>query len=173
MTATRLDTNKAEAFAERLLDILNSGAIALAMSLGHRTKLLDAMENLPPSTSRQIADIAGLNERYVREWLAIMVTSRFVDYDRANKTYYLPPEHAAFLTRSASSDNIATFAQYIAQLGSVEDQIVECFHRGERSTSPAFKSHFPKPKSNELPGNYSSDSQHGKKTTVFNQSLRD
>ncbi len=67
MTATRLDTNKAEAFAERLLDILNSGAIALAMSIGHRTKLLDAMENLPPSTSRQIADAAGLNERYVRD----------------------------------------------------------------------------------------------------------
>ncbi len=130
MTTIRLDTNKAEAFAERLLDILNSGAIALAMSLGHRTKLWDAMENLPPSTSRQIAELAGLNERYVREWLAIMVTSRFVDYDQANKTYYLPPEHAAFLTRSASSDNLATFAQYIAQLGSVEDRIVECFHRG-------------------------------------------
>ena len=130
MTTTRLDPNKAEAFAERLLDILNSGAIALAMSLGHRTKLWDAMENLPPSTSQQIADTTGLNERYVREWLAIMVTSRFIDYDRANKTYYLPSEHSAFLTRSASADNIATFAQYISQLGSVEDRIVECFHRG-------------------------------------------
>ncbi len=139
MTTTRLDPNKAEAFAERLLNILNHGAIALAMSLGHRTRLFDAMENLPPSTSRQIADAAGLNERYVREWLAIMVTGRFVDYDRMNKTYFLPPEHSAFLTRSASSDNIATFAQYISQLGSVEDGIIESFHHGGGVPYAAFK----------------------------------
>ena len=66
MSTITINTNKAEAFAERLLDILNSGAIALAMSLGHRTRLFDVMENLPPSTSQQIAERAGLNERYVR-----------------------------------------------------------------------------------------------------------
>ena len=92
--------------------------------------ILKCNVNASKLTSQQIADTTGLNERYVREWLAIMVTSRFVDYDRQEKTYYLPPEHSAFLTRSASSDNIATFAQYISQLGSVEDRIVECFHRG-------------------------------------------
>ncbi|MEM8674454.1 MAG: class I SAM-dependent methyltransferase [Cyanobacteria bacterium P01_G01_bin.67] len=139
MTTVNLDTNKAETFAERLLDILNHGAIALAMSLGHRTRLFDAMENLTPSTSQQIADAAGLNERYVREWLAIMVTGGVVDYDREEKTYYLPPEHSAFLTRAASSDNIATFAQYIAQLGSVEDRIVECFHLGGGVSYAEFK----------------------------------
>ena len=127
---TAFDTTKAENFAGRLIDILNSGGIALAMSIGHRTKLFDAMENLPPSTSLQIADRTGLNERYVREWLAIMVTGGFIEYDQANKTYHLPPEHSAFLTRSASSDNIATFAQYISQLGSVEEKIVNCFHHG-------------------------------------------
>ncbi len=36
MTATRLDTNKAEAFAERLLDILNSGAITQWLALRDR-----------------------------------------------------------------------------------------------------------------------------------------
>ena len=139
MTTTTLDTNKAEAFAERLLDILNSGAISLAMSIGHRTGLFDAMEHLPPSTSQQIADAAGLSERYVREWLGSMVTSRFVEYDRVDRTYYLPPEHSAFLTRSVSSDNIATFAQYIPQLGSVEDQIIECFHHGGGVPYSVFK----------------------------------
>ena len=40
------------------------------------------------------------------------------------------PEHAAYLTREASADNIAVFTQYIALLGSVEDDIVECFKKG-------------------------------------------
>ena len=42
----------------------------------------------------------------------------------------LPPEHAAFLTRAAGADNIAVFSQYISLLGSVEDDIVECFKNG-------------------------------------------
>ncbi|MEC4815505.1 MAG: class I SAM-dependent methyltransferase [Scytonema sp. PMC 1069.18] len=130
MTPQVLDQNKAEAFAERMLDILNSGAIALMISIGHRTGLFDTLAELPPSTSQQIADAAGLNERYVREWLGAMVTGRIVDCDAVNRTYSLAPEYAAFLTRAASPDNIAVISQFIPILASVEDQIVECFHNG-------------------------------------------
>jgi 2-polyprenyl-3-methyl-5-hydroxy-6-metoxy-1,4-benzoquinol methylase len=130
MTTQTLNPTKAEQFAERMLDILNSGALSLMISIGHRTKLFDTLAKLPPSTSQQIADIAGLNERYVREWLSAMVVGRFVEYDLTHQTYVLPPEHAAFLTRSATADNIATYAQYIPVLATVEDQIVACFYKG-------------------------------------------
>lgn len=130
MTAQLPDQTKAEAFASRMLDILNSGAIAISTSIGHRTGLFDTMAELPPSTSQQIANAAGLNERYVCEWLGVMVTGHFVEYKPADKTYYLPPEHAAFLTRTASPNNIAAFTQYISVLGSVEDQIMDCFYKG-------------------------------------------
>jgi 2-polyprenyl-3-methyl-5-hydroxy-6-metoxy-1,4-benzoquinol methylase len=88
------------------------------------------MSNLPPSTTDQIAVAAGLNERYVREWLGAMVTGGFVEYDPSHATYRLPPEHAAFLTRSATPDNIAAFAQYIPLMSTVEDQVVACFKKG-------------------------------------------
>jgi len=131
MTVTStFDSLKADTFAERLLNILNSGALALMTSIGHRTELFDTLAELPPSTSQQIADAAGLNERYVREWLGAMVTGGFVEYDPLNQTYFLPAEHATFLTRSAGSDNIAPFAQYIPLLGSVEEQIIDCFYKG-------------------------------------------
>lgn len=124
------DTAKAQAFAERLLTILNDGALCLMISIGHRTGLLDAMRDAAPSTSAEIAARAGLNERYVREWLGAMVTGRIVNIDPARNRFSLPPEHAAFLTRAAGADNIGVFAQYIALLGSVEDEIVECFKKG-------------------------------------------
>jgi SAM-dependent methyltransferase len=127
---TPLDSAKAEAFAEQMVNILNSGAISLMTSIGHRTELFDTMAELPPSTSQQIADTAGLNERYVREWLGAMVTGRIVEYDPIAKTYTLPAEHAAFLTRAVASDNIAVFAQYIPLLGAVEEQIIDCFYKG-------------------------------------------
>ena len=88
------------------------------------------MRELPPSTSDEIARHTGLNERYVREWLGAMVTGRVVEVDPEGNRFSLPPEHAAFLTRAAGADNIAVFSQYISLLGSVEDEIVECFKNG-------------------------------------------
>lgn len=125
-----LDQTKAEAFAQRMLDILNSGAIALMTSIGHRTGLFDTLAKLPPSTSQQIAEAAGLNERYVREWLGSMVTGGFVEYDPVAGAYSLPPEHAAFLTRDASPNNIAVSAQFLPLLATVEDRVIECFYKG-------------------------------------------
>jgi ubiquinone/menaquinone biosynthesis C-methylase UbiE len=125
-----LDSAKAEAFAVRLLRALNDGGLCLMVSIGHRVGLFDAMRELPPATSDEIARRAGLNERYVREWLGAMVTGLVVDIDPESNRYSLPPEHAAFLTRGAGADNIAVFTQYISLLGSVEDDIVECFKNG-------------------------------------------
>ena len=125
-----LDQTKADAFADRMLNMLNEGALALMSSLGHRTRLFDVMGGLPASTSEQIATAAGLNERYVREWLGAMVAGSIVEFDPEAETYRLPQEHAAFLVRTAAPDNMAVFAQYIPLLGTVEDQIVECFQKG-------------------------------------------
>ncbi len=130
MSSNGLDQQTAEAFAERMVDVLNEGALALMTSIGHRTELFDTMAVLPPATSEQIAEAAGLNERYVREWLGAMVTGRIVDYDPGEGTYHLPPEHAASLTRAATPDNMAMFMQYIPLLGSVEDGIVASFRNG-------------------------------------------
>lgn len=130
MSTNGFNQEKAEAFAERMMGVLNEGALALMTSIGHRTGLFDTMSVLPPATSGQVAEAAGLSERYVREWLGAMVVSRVVEYDPEIKTYRLPPEHAALLTRAATPDNMAMFAQYIPLLGTVEDDIVECFYHG-------------------------------------------
>jgi ubiquinone/menaquinone biosynthesis C-methylase UbiE len=120
----------AEDFASRLLRALNDGALCLMVSIGHRTGLFDVMSGLPPSTSAEIAAASSLNERYVREWLGAMVTARVVDYDAAETRYFLPPERSVLLTRAAMADNMAAFTQYIALLGRVEDDIIECFRKG-------------------------------------------
>ena len=129
-TKDTFDSSKAEAFAGRLLNTLNNGALCLMISVGHRTGLFDKMRELQPSTSAEIAENAKLNERYVREWLGAMVTSGVIDIEPETGQFSLPPEHAAFLTRAAAADNIAVFAQYISVLGNVEDDIVECFKNG-------------------------------------------
>jgi ubiquinone/menaquinone biosynthesis C-methylase UbiE len=117
-------------FAERMIHMMNEAMLALMVSVGHRTGLFDVMATMPAATSAEIASEAALDERYVREWLAVMATGRIVEHDGVTGTFSLPANHASFLTRAAGPDNLAIQAQYVGLLALVEDQIVDCFRHG-------------------------------------------
>jgi SAM-dependent methyltransferase len=130
MEIATLERSKAEQFSDRTLQIINDAALALMMSIGHRTGLFDTMAGLPASTARVIAQTARLNERYVREWLGAMVTGGIVEHDAELDTYRLPAEHAACLTRDSSPNNVAVTTQWIGVLGSAEDAVIDAFRHG-------------------------------------------
>lgn len=114
-----------------MLGMMNEAALALMVSVGHRTGLFDVMAVMPPATSAEIASRASLDERYVREWLAAMTVGRIVEHDSAKEHYALPADHAAWLARAAGMNNLAIKMQFIGMLALVEDQIVDCFrHSG-------------------------------------------
>ncbi|MEM8681087.1 MAG: hypothetical protein AAGF97_17210 [Planctomycetota bacterium] len=118
-------------FAARMVEMLNHGALTLMISIGHRTGLFDTLsEQSGPATSDAIAQAAGLQERYVREWLGAMVTGGIVHHDERAGGYELPADHAEFLTRQAAPQNMASVAQFIPLLAQVEDPVIECFTRG-------------------------------------------
>jgi 2-polyprenyl-3-methyl-5-hydroxy-6-metoxy-1,4-benzoquinol methylase len=127
---TPLDEAAAEAFAGRLVGILTDSSLALMISIGHQVGLFDTLAQLRPSTSQEIADAAGLHERYVREWLGAMTTGRIVTYAPQAGTYALPAEHAASLTRDAGPANLSHVMQFVSLLAAVEQPVVECFRRG-------------------------------------------
>ena len=62
------------------------------IDIGHRTGLF-ARPRAGPATSDELADRAGLTERYVREWLGAMVTGGIFDYD-AGRTALLAAARA-------------------------------------------------------------------------------
>lgn len=119
-----------EAFLEHTLSIINSGAEAVMLSIGHRAGLFDTMAEMPPADSRSIAEASGLAERYVREWLAVMVTAGVVTFDPQRQTYHLPGAHAACLTRRGSLGNAAVYAQFVALMGAVQDHALHCLKTG-------------------------------------------
>ncbi|MGF7161851.1 2-polyprenyl-3-methyl-5-hydroxy-6-metoxy-1,4-benzoquinol methylase [Rhodoligotrophos appendicifer] len=124
------DTQKSEKFAERMLGVFNDAALTLMVSIGHRTGLFDIFAELEWVSSSRLASVAKLDERYVREWLGAMTTGGVVLHDPENGTYQLPKEHSAWLTRTASPNNLAVTAQWIPLLARAEDKIVERFEHG-------------------------------------------
>lgn len=116
-------------FDEWFLTAINGAALMMMISIGHRSGLFEVMSNLNWTDSHTLAEKAGLNERYVREWLKALATGGVVEVDE-QENFRLPETHASFLTRHSENDNLAMFAQYISLMGSVEDDILECFYRG-------------------------------------------
>lgn len=117
-------------FAERIVGTIDAASVAILLSIGHQTGLFDTLAELPPADSAHIADAAGLDERYVREWLGGVVSAGIVDYDAATQTYSLAAHRAAVLTRNAGPDNLARVAQFIPLLAEVEQKVIACFRHG-------------------------------------------
>lgn len=129
-TQTGFDRARAEAFAERVGEAIDHAALAGMTALGHRLGLFDTLAGSPPATSREIAARAGLSERYVREWLSAMTTGEVVVYDPKARSFHLPEEHAACLTRNAPLGNLAVYTQHACMIAMMQDKIVGCFETG-------------------------------------------
>jgi len=51
---TGINQARSDQFAEKMFSLLNYGALTIMISIGHRTGLFDAMNEMPPSTSAGI-----------------------------------------------------------------------------------------------------------------------
>lgn len=130
MAVTEIDQTRAEAFGGQMLSTLNGAMLTLSVSIGHRTGLYDVLSELEPATSDEIAERAGLQERYVREWLAGQLAGGIVEHDPEADTWWLPREHALSLTRAAGPNNTAFLAGSVARFGELEDGIADAFRNG-------------------------------------------
>jgi SAM-dependent methyltransferase len=127
-TTRELDRDRVEEFAGTLVDRYVGALITYMIDIGRRTRLFEAAAP-GPATSTELAERAGLQERYVREWLGAVVTGGLMTYDARDRTYALPPEHAACLT-GAGAANLAPMSQLITLLGGHVDSVTAAFRDG-------------------------------------------
>jgi ubiquinone/menaquinone biosynthesis C-methylase UbiE len=123
-------------FSEKMIDILNYGAINLAMAIGYRTGLFDVMDEFDsPQTVGDISDKAALNPRYVQEWLGVMATAEIVELSQAEggeNQYYLPKSCGDLITRRAENSNLGVYTQEIPLLTtSAMEAVIDGFATGE------------------------------------------
>lgn len=122
------DRKRVQEFARKLFGHYTSGMLTLMVDIGHRNGLFEAAAK-GAATSQQLADRAGLDERYVREWLGAMVTGGIMAYDAGSRTFTLPAEHAVCLT-GTSSRNLAANSQVLAMLAKRLEGVAACFRAG-------------------------------------------
>src|SRR5262249_59786910 len=85
-----LDRKRVQEFARKVFGLYTGGVLTLMIELGYRHGLFEAAAQ-GPATSSELAARAGLDERYVREWLGAMATRGVGDYDAAPRRLPPPP----------------------------------------------------------------------------------
>jgi SAM-dependent methyltransferase len=134
MTATAtpdeidIDEQATEAFAGRLFELFTGAALSALIDIARRTGLFDAAA-AGPATSSELAQRAGLQERYVREWLRAMATAGIVEYDPDNHRFWLPREHAVCLT-GVSPRNMSGLALLTTILAEHVPGVTDAFRTG-------------------------------------------
>src|SRR3954465_775596 len=89
-----IDQSRFEALMGKALTDIGGAMAGLMAYMGDRLGLYRVLDENGPGTSAEIAAKAGLDERYVREWLSAVAAAGYVDYEAAGETFSLSPEAA-------------------------------------------------------------------------------
>jgi SAM-dependent methyltransferase len=139
-TQTEIDERAVEAFAGRLMGLYSGGMLTYMIDIGHRTGLLTAVAG-GDGTSADVAGRAGLQERYVREWLGAMTTADIVRYEPATGVYHLPAEHALCLAGTGAM-NMAPYSQLNTHLAKFVAPVAVAFREGGGVPYSAYRPEF-------------------------------
>jgi SAM-dependent methyltransferase len=89
-----VDEAKLHQFVGQMLSDLGGAASVALVRIGDALGLYKTMHERGAMNSAELAAAAGVDERYLREWLAQQAASNYIAYDPATRKFTLPPEQA-------------------------------------------------------------------------------
>ena len=129
-------TERRDALVERLFaDTLGAFAL-LGTYLGLRLGLYRALADRGPLTSSELAEAAGIHERYAREWLEQQAANGILDLedagsDAGTRRFSLPAGHDEVLLDETSLNYMAPIARLLVACVRPIDEVMEAFRTGD------------------------------------------
>jgi ubiquinone/menaquinone biosynthesis C-methylase UbiE len=146
MTLTEHDTqgatdpeaaqHRSDALAERLLGSLIGGMELLTVHLGDRLGLYAALHSRGPATSADLAQRAGITERYAREWLEQQAAAGFIDLaqdtgEATTRRFVLPAAHVGVLLDTDDPTYLVGAAHQLAGAALPLPAVADAYRTGE------------------------------------------
>lgn len=125
-----IDQAKAEAFVGKALADTSATMITILVVIGDRLGLFKNLAAHGATTSPELAERAGIHERYAREWLGAMASAGYLEYDAVQGRFTLPPEHAPALAEENGPFFFGGMLQMIPATVGVLGQVTEAFRKG-------------------------------------------
>jgi SAM-dependent methyltransferase len=129
-------TEKRDALVGRLFEATVGAFDVLAVYVGDRLGLYRALAERGPLTSGELADGAGIHERYAREWLEQQAVTEILDVDDVeapaeSRRYALPTAYREVLLDETSLNYMAPVGRFAAACAKPLDQVLEAFRTGD------------------------------------------
>lgn len=108
------------------------GAIGILMAyIGDQANVFRVLEEVGPCSHDELSVKAGIDARYLREWLSSNAAAGYVDYDAESDTFALSPEQAALFAHEGEPTCMQGFFEaVISQIASYE-KAVDIFKSGK------------------------------------------
>jgi SAM-dependent methyltransferase len=130
MASNAIDQGRFEALMGKAMTDIGGAMGVLLAYLGDRLGLYRAMAQAGPGTSAEIAAAAGLDERYVREWLSANAAAGYVDYDAAARRFSLSPEAELIFAAEGDPRCLQGFFQAVKSTFDDEEKSFEAIRTG-------------------------------------------
>jgi SAM-dependent methyltransferase len=135
MSTPTTNEHSADALAERVFESALGTFDIFAIYVGDRLDYYRQLMDHGPLTTHELAQRAGTEERYTREWLEQQAVSGFITMYTPETTgeprrFTLPTEYAEVLTDELSLSYLAPLARMLAAAGSKLSAVVEAHRNG-------------------------------------------
>lgn len=127
--------HSADDLAERVFDAALGTFDVFSIYVGDRLSYYKILGEHGPMTTHELAEMAGTEERYTREWLEQQAVSSFVfvaemSDDGRSRRFALPEQYAVVLTDELSLSYLAPLARMIAAAGMKLSAVVDAHRNG-------------------------------------------
>ena len=139
MTVTTNDPSSAEARRDELAGRLMGAALGAldlqAVYLGDRLGLYRALAEGGPATPAELAERAGIDRRYAREWLEHGAVGAILEVDDVTaepdaRRYSLPDGHAAVLIDPDSPWLVGPISRFLVGFASTMPAVLDAYRTG-------------------------------------------
>lgn len=115
----------------KMVTELGAAYVGSSVILGDQLGLYKALAEHGPTTSAQLAERTGTNERYVREWLSNQAASGYIEYDAATSTFHITPEQAMVFADADSPVNLTGGYYSLQSIYDDVPRMAEAFRTGK------------------------------------------
>lgn len=125
-----IDEDKLNQFVGQMLGDLGGASSVAMVRLGEAFGLYRTLHAKGPMTSVELAQAAGVDERYLREWLSHQAASNYLAYEPAGAKFSVSPEQAmVFVNEDSPVYMMGAFDVMAAMLES-QPQVQQAFKSG-------------------------------------------
>ena len=126
-----LNMEKLDELAGKVVGNANAALSGLLAYIGDQTGVYRAMADGEPRTVDEIASIAGVDARYLKELLSANAANDYVNYDAESGQFFLTPEQIAVFATEESPANMQGLLQIIVAQYAEHDTAVDVFRTGK------------------------------------------